>query len=110
MTKAKLVYNPGCITYRNTSDSVLESGTIVIVGKIFGVVAADTAPGCLAAVQIDGSYQIPKGAVAFTQGAEVCYLASSGEAVASGTSGAVSVGYAAADAAKEDSTVLVVLR
>jgi predicted RecA/RadA family phage recombinase len=60
------------------SGSAVSAGDVVKIGNLFGVAATDIAVGALGAVEVEGVFDLPKAAVAFSQGDIVYWDESAG--------------------------------
>jgi predicted RecA/RadA family phage recombinase len=116
------------LDYRNTTETTIPHGTIVTIGPRIGVTGCDIPPGQLGTIHVCGVFRIKKtDAAAIGIGQTVYYdgtgitgqvstasnsasvQSDGGAGQESGTTEdtAIEVGYAAADAAASDETVLV---
>ena len=60
------------IYYTNGGDATVAGGTLVVMADLFGVAAADIAPGETGALDVEGVFRLPKvTAKAIAQGAQV---------------------------------------
>lgn len=67
------------ITWTNATGSAVESGDVVVVGQILGVVLVDVANGASGEVAIDGVYDVPKvSAAVIAQGESLTWDVSAG--------------------------------
>lgn len=128
--KAVYVQKGDTLDYINPTDTVIEAGTAIKMGMIFGVAATDIAPGERGTIATTGVWELPKDASAISAGENVIYdeekdlisamTVSEPAAVVEGEQGSSDpqevvaedisfIGVAIADAAVTDSTVLVKL-
>ncbi len=104
---AKNYRHQGHVLTHSPSSDVL-SGSLVLMNGLAGVALSDIPAGGLGAVQIQGVFTLPKGAVSVGQGAKVYWDAGAG-ALTTTASGNTLVGRAAAPASTTDATVDVIL-
>lgn len=90
------------LDYVNAGDTKIEAGDVVVLGKRIGIAGCDIPAGETGSIHVEGVFEFPKGSAAITAGAEVYW--SGTEIAASGDNKA---GYVVADAAADDTTVLV---
>lgn len=128
--KAVYVQKGDTLDYINSTDTVIEAGTAIKMGMIFGVAATDIAPGERGTIVTTGVWELPKDTSVITAGENVIYdeekdlisamTVSEPIAVVEGeqessdpqevaTEDISFIGVAIADAAVTDSTVLVKL-
>ncbi|HOB43662.1 MAG TPA: DUF2190 family protein [Bacillota bacterium] len=93
---------------RYTTTPAVARGDVVVIGSLVGVALEDIPAGGTGAVAISGIFEVPKEAVAVTQGAKLYRLTADGKFTTS-TSNSVFAGYAAEAAASGDATVKVLL-
>lgn len=113
------------LDYKNSTTEVIPHGTIVVIGTRIGVTGCDIPPGQLGTIHVCGVFRIKKtdtdaiaiGQTVYYDGTGITGQPSTasvqnggedeGDAATADT--AIEVGYAAADAAAGDETVLVKL-
>lgn len=89
MSKATYWQRGESLDYKNNGNTVIEAGTILVIGTRLGIAGCDIAPGALGSVHVEGVYKLPKGSTALALGANVTYDATSGKVAQSGGSDAV---------------------
>lgn len=93
---------------RYTTTPAVARGDVVVIGSLVGVALEDIPAGGTGAVAISGIFEVPKAAVAVTQGAKLyCILVS--KIFTTAATDNVFAGYAAEDAATGDATVRILL-
>lgn len=106
MSKAAYWQRGEALDYPNNTTDVIEALTIVSLNSRIGVIGGDILPGEVGTVAVLGVFEMPKAdPAAIEMGTEVYF---DGNGITS-VSGGTLAGYAAADAATDDSTVLVKL-
>lgn len=87
--------------------NTVKGGDLVVLGDLAGVAVADGNGTDLAAVQLQGVFELPKGATfTFTQGAK-CYWDATNKVVTSTASGNKLIGFCWKDAVAADAIVEV---
>jgi predicted RecA/RadA family phage recombinase len=94
------------IDYTNTTDEKIAAGQIVSLGTRIGVAGADIAPNETGSLFVKHVFKMPKATGAITLGAAVYYNETDGT-ISTESSGNIPAGWAASEAAENDSTVLV---
>lgn len=121
MSKAVYWQTGESLDYRNTSDQLIEAGTIIPMETRIGVAACSIAPGEMGAVAVEGVFEFPKtgtaeipmGAYVYFDGAGITDTKEAGAGADTEASGMaeseapVKAGYAAA-AASADARVIKV--
>lgn len=124
--KAVYVQKGDNLDYRNTGDTLIEAGSVVVLGSRIGIAGTDIPPGELGGLVMDGVHKLPKAAgEVIAAGADVFYTeegitaapggagadAGAGEddAQAEDTFSLAAAGYAVADAAADAAYVKVKL-
>jgi predicted RecA/RadA family phage recombinase len=92
-----------------TAGATIASGDMVLLGVLIGIAAADYVSGDAGQAQMEGVFEVPKASGALTQGAKLYYDAGAKNLTATATSNTFA-GWAYADAASGDATVLVLLQ
>ena len=106
MSKAAYWQRGESLDYVNSGTAVIEANTIIDFGTRIGVAGTDINPGEKGSVHVTGVYEIEKtGTAKIEMGAAVYYDGTGITAEASGTP----VGYAAAAAEADATTILVKL-
>lgn len=95
------------INYRPVADTA--AGVVVVQGLMVGVTTSPILAGDLGSVAVEGIFDIPKGATAFTAGAVVFWNTETSLAVAVESEDTVRAGLATEAAASGDATVSVKL-
>lgn len=94
------------LDYQNTTESVIQAGTVVLFGKRMGVAGGDIPPGEMGSIHVTGVFEIPKKAsTELAAGDPVVFTEADGIDKASGDV----MGYAVAAAAAADKTARVKL-
>jgi predicted RecA/RadA family phage recombinase len=96
------------LDYTNSTDSTIPANTIVQIGSRIGVTGCSIAPGDTGSLHVGGVWEIPKtGTDAIEMGTTVYF---DGTGITSTEKDAVEVGYAAAPATADATSILVKLR
>ena len=95
------------LDYVNPTETTIEAGTVIAIGKRAAITATRIAPGELGAVTTTGVFTVEKDASAFAMGDTVYYDAAADKATA--TEKDVVLGYCTADAIADSSVVSVKL-
>ncbi len=100
------------LDFPNAGESIIEANTIVIFGDRVGVAGTDIAPGEVGSVHVEGVFEFPKmDTTAIDMGASIFWDETTSSATkVAGTSPSdarLKIGFAAAPAAADDTTVLV---
>jgi len=90
-----------------TAPADVSSGTIVVVGTLFGVAATDAESGAAVEIKTSGVFALPKtSAQAWTEGAKIYWDGTAKEATTVSTSNTL-IGHAVAAAANPSATGVV---
>jgi len=90
----------------NSADTVMEAGTVVVLGTRIGVIGTDIPPGQAGSVHMSGVFEIAKTSANAIEMGTTVYFDGNGITEAGGAS-SPTAGYAAAAATADDSTILV---
>ena len=116
MSKAEYWQRGEALDYTNATDALIPANTIVQIGSRIGVTGTDIAPGEVGSLHVGGVWEIGKtGATEIAMGQTVYFdgtgiTAAADDGKSEGATAYVEVGYAAANAAAGDTTILVKLR
>lgn len=102
--QARYLHTGQAIDYIPTAN--VEAGTVVIAGDLVGITKLDIPAGGLGCLHVTGVFAVAKGATAISMGAKVYWDSTANQAVTTVT-GTTLIGLAVADAAQDDSIVLV---
>lgn len=105
--KALYVQEGNNINYINPTEETIAYGTVVVIGSVCGVAAADIPSDEEGVLITEGAFEITKDTSEVTIGAKVYYDAEND--VATTTESDTVLGYAIADATADETTVLVKL-
>lgn len=116
MTKATFSQRGETLDYKNATNKTIPAFTVISIGTIIGVAAADIEPGAIGAVHVTGVFEIPKtdqteisqGAAVYFDGSGITASASTGEGDDAVNN--ILVGYAAETSAATKTSVIVKLR
>ena len=104
---ASYVQRGEALDYPNATDAVIPAGSVVSLTSRIGVAGTDIAPGAIGSVHVMGVFSIDKTESEDIKIGDAVYFdADTGKITKTGD-GKVPAGYAAADSATEDTTVLV---
>jgi predicted RecA/RadA family phage recombinase len=106
-----LVADGKVLKYKVTAATV-NSGDVLIIGKMVGIAVTDGAAGDTIAVAIDGVFSLPKGSGTLAQGVQAYVNVAEGTGaitIVGTATGNTFAGYVWADAASSDATVDVKL-
>ena len=124
MSKAAYWQRGETLDYKNQTDTRIDANTIIPIGERIGVAGTDILPGELGSLHVTGVFEMPKtDTTAIEQGASVYFdgtgitatessstaTASEGDEAEMAPAAYVLAGYAAQDAAAEDTVILVKL-
>lgn len=97
------------IDYVNSGSAAINMGDVVVIGSHVGIAGDDIAVGDAGVLHVTGVFVMPKASSgAITLGADIKWDSSASVAAAASTGDTV-IGYAVADAAADDTGVLVKL-
>lgn len=105
MAKASYWQRGEALDYTNTTEDLIEAGTVLVLGTKIGIAGCDIEPGKLGSVHVEGVYRFAKSDAAIDLGAAVSYDSATGK-MAAAESGAGN-GYAV-EAATADATEVLV--
>lgn len=106
MTKAAYYQRGESLDYKNETTSIIEAGTVKIIGEVVGVIGNDINPYEVGSIHVIGVYSIAKDDSEMDMGMPVFY---DGEKITTQSVGNVKAGYAVAKATATDTNVYVKL-
>lgn len=98
------------LDYINSTEDMIEAGTLVIIGAIAGVAATNIAPGEIGSVVTTGVYVMPKDSSDIKMGDKIAYLKDSDQAKKAADEAEAEnpfIGIAVQDAGTDAATVAV---
>ena len=108
MAKASYWQRGESLDFKNNTNAKVEANTIIALAGRIGVAGTDINPGEVGSLHVTGVFEMAKtGTSAIAQGAAVYW---DGDGITDTASSNTPAGYAAADAAAADTTILVKLQ
>lgn len=106
MSKALYWQRGETLDYVNNTTDIIDANSVIVLGSRIGVAGTDILPSKIGSVHVTGVFSFSKGSGEITAGADVYYSESDG-LITSSSEGGIKAGFAAQDAADNDTTVLV---
>lgn len=113
MTKASYLQRGESLDYKNSTDARIEAGSIISFVTRIGVAGTDIPPGEIGSIHVCGVFKVAKTKAADIPMGTAVYFDGNGittdENDGNADNAYVPAGYASADAASDDDTILVKL-
>ncbi|WP_160688333.1 DUF2190 family protein [Clostridium sp. C2-6-12] len=106
--KATYIQSGDTIDYVNTTETAIETNTVVVVGKKIGVTSAPILPKALGAIHMVGVFKMKKVETEAIEVGTTVYF--TGEAITATATGNTLAGYTVKAASAEDTEVYVKLQ
>ena len=105
MSKASYWQRGESIDYKNTTETKIEANTVVKLAERIGIAGTDILPGTVGDIHMSGVFEFEKtSANAIPMGTSVYF---DGTGITEAADSNTLAGFAAADSAEEDKTILV---
>lgn len=105
--KAEYLQRGEALDYTNTTDAIIPAGSVIPIKTRIGVAGTDIAPGQVGSLHVMGVFTMDKADGKEVAMGEALYFDEGSGNLTTDANGNVPAGYAVADAASSDPTVLV---
>lgn len=113
MMKARYLQRGESLDYKNSTGAMIEAGSIISLVTRIGVAGTDIAPGEIGSINVCGVFRVPKTKAADIPMGTAVYFDGTGittDENDGNTNAYMPAGYASADAAAADETILIKLQ